>query len=68
MQPSPRILIALQDGYIDGEMRSQHLNLTVKEKLPEENISPYKYWLNEHDEDDTFEKLLQWIETRWMRH
>jgi hypothetical protein len=59
-----RILIALQDGDIDGEMRSQHLNLTVKEKLPEEDIRAYKHWLHEHDEDDTFEKLVQWIEIR----
>ncbi len=59
-----RILIALQDGDIDGEMRSQHLNLTVKEKLPEEDIRAYKHWLHKHDEDDTFEKLVQWIEIR----
>ena len=59
-----RILISLQDGDPDGEMRSQHLNLTVKEKLPEEDIRAYKYWLYEHEEDDSFEKLVQWIETR----
>ena len=47
-----RILISLQDGDPDGEMRSQHLNLTVKEKLPEEDIRAYKYWLYEHEEDD----------------
>ena len=59
-----RILISLQDGDPEGEMRSQHLNLTVKEKLPEEDIRAYKYWLYEHEEDGSFEKLVQWIETR----
>ena len=59
-----RIRIALQDDDPDGEMKSQHLNLSVKEKIPEEDVRAYKYWLYEHSEADTFENLVQWIETR----
>ena len=59
-----RILIALQDGDRSGEMRSHHINLTVKEKLSEEDVRTYKYWLIEHNEMDSFENLVQWIETR----
>ncbi len=60
-----RILVALQDDYHgDKEIRSQHLCLTVKEKLPVDYVREYKYWLSERDEDDDFEKLVQWIERR----
>ncbi|XP_028410463.1 uncharacterized protein LOC114533077 [Dendronephthya gigantea] len=60
-----RILIALQDDDRgDDEIRSQHLCLTVKEKLSVEYVREYKYWLNERDEDDDFKMLVQWIERR----
>ena len=36
-----RILVALQDGDKYGEIKGQHLGLTVKEKLPEEYVREY---------------------------
>ena len=59
-----RILVALQEGDEDGEMEGQHLGLNVNEKLPEEYVREYKYWLHEQGENDTFEKLVEWIDTR----
>ncbi len=53
-----RILVALQDGD-EHEIRGQHLGLTVKEKLPEEYVREYKYWLHEQREEDSFEKSTQ---------
>lgn len=59
-----RILVAIRDSDQSGEMKSQHLGLTVKEKLPEEYVREYKYWLHDRGEEDSFEKLVEWIETR----
>ena len=36
-----RVLIATQDS---GPLHGQRLNLTAKEKLPEEDVQAYKYW------------------------
>ena len=58
-----RKLVALQDGDDNGELRGQHLGLTVKEKLPEEYVRKYKYWLHEQRNGDSFEKLVEWIDT-----
>ena len=59
-----RILVALQDGDEYGEIKGQHLGLTVKEKLPEEYVREYKFWLHEQRNEDSFEKLAEWIDTR----
>ena len=56
-----KILVAVQDNV---ELRSQHLNLTAKEKLSEDDIQSYKYWLCEHDKEDCFEALVEWIEMK----
>jgi hypothetical protein len=54
-----KILVAIQDNV---ELKSQHLNLTAKEKLTEDNVQSYKYWLFEHDREDCFENLVDWVE------
>ena len=59
-----RILVALRDDDPDGELRSQHLSLAVKEKLPEDYVRDYKYWLLEQTKRDCFETLVEWLETR----
>ena len=56
-----KILVAVQDNV---ELKSQHLNLTAKEKLSEDDIQSYKYWLCEHDKEDCFEALVEWIEMK----
>ena len=55
-----RILVALRDDDPDGEIRSQHLSLAVKEKLPEDCVRDYKYWLLEQTKRDCF---VEWLET-----
>ena len=37
-----RTLVSMPNGDINGEMKRQHLSLTVKEKLPEEYVCEYK--------------------------
>ena len=59
-----RILVALRDDDPDGELRSNHLSLAVKEKLPEDYVRDYKYWLLEQTKQDCFETLVEWLETR----
>ena len=44
-----RVLIATQDS---GPLHGQSLNLTAKEKLPEEDVQAYKYWLMDHSRED----------------
>ena len=56
-----KILVAVQDNV---ELKSQHLNLTGKEKLSEDDIQSYKYWLCEHGKEDCFETLVEWIEMK----
>lgn len=38
--------------------------MTAIEKLPEEDIQAFKYWLYEHHEEDTFETLVEWMGMR----
>ena len=59
-----RILVALREDDPDGELKSNHLSLAVKEKLPEDYVRDYKYWLLEQTKQDRFENLVEWIETR----
>ena len=59
-----RVLIAIQDSGSGGELRDQNLSLTAKEKLPEEDIQAYKFWLVQNSEEDTFESLIQWLEIK----
>ena len=59
-----RILVALQDGDECGDVKGQHLGFTVKEKLPEEYVREYKLWLHEQRNEDSFEKLVEGIDTR----
>ena len=56
-----KILVAIQDNV---ELKSQHLNLTAKEKLTEDDVQSYKYWLFEHDREDCFENLVDWVEMK----
>ena len=56
-----RVLIATQDS---GPLHGQSLNLTAKEKLPEEDVQAYKYWLRDHSREDNFESLEEWVELR----
>ena len=56
-----KILVAIQDNV---ELKSQHLNLTAKEKLTEDDVQLYKYWLFEHDRKDCFENLVDWVEMK----
>jgi hypothetical protein len=56
-----RVLIATQDS---GPLHGQSLNLTAKEKLPEEDIQAYKYWLMDHSREDNFKALEEWVEVR----
>ena len=56
-----KILVTVQDN---TELKSQHLNLTAKEKLSEDDIQSYKHWLCEHSKEDCFETLVEWIEMK----
>ena len=56
-----KVLVAVQDNV---ELKSQRLNLTAKEKLSEDDIQSYKYWLCEHGKEDCFETLVEWIEMK----
>ena len=58
-----RVLIVLRDCE-SGELTGQSLNLTAKEKIPEEDLQAYKLWLFEQKERDTFETLVQWVEMK----
>ena len=59
-----RVTIALQDGGPGKELTGQNLNLTAKEKLSQEDVQTYKYWLFEHSREDTFETLVEWVELK----
>jgi hypothetical protein len=56
-----RVLIATQDS---GPLHGQSLNLTAKEKLSEEDVQAYKYWLIDRSREDNFESLVEWVELR----
>jgi hypothetical protein len=38
--------------------------LTAKEKLSEEDVQAYKYWLIDRSREDNFESLVEWVELR----
>ena len=59
-----RVTIALLDSGPGKELTGQNLNLTAKEKLSQEDVQTYKYWLFEHSRKDTFESLVEWVELR----
>ena len=56
-----RVSLSTKDG---GSFQSESLNLTAKEKLPEEDVQTYKHWLLDHLREDNFESLIEWIEIR----
>ena len=56
-----RILISVKDC---GSLHDQSLNLSAKEKLSEEDIQAYKFWLMDHSRENCFESLVEWIELK----
>ena len=46
------------------ELTGQNLNLTAKEKLSQQDVQAYKYWLIVHSREDTFGTLVEWVELR----
>ena len=59
-----RVMIALRDSGPGKELTGQNLNLTAKEKLSQQDVQAYKYWLIEHYREDIFEDLVEWVELR----
>ena len=59
-----RVMIALEDSGPGKELTGQNLNLTAKEKLSQQDVQAYKYWLIEHSREDTFGTLVEWVELR----
>ena len=59
-----RMMIALQDSGPERELQGQNLNLTAKEKLSEDDVQSYKYWLIDRALEDNFESLVEWVELR----
>lgn len=59
-----RVMVALQDCRPGQELQGQSLNLTGKEKLPEEDVQAYKHWIGDHSLEDNFESLVEWVELR----
>ena len=59
-----RVMIALQDSGPGRELQGQNLSLTAKEKLSEEDVQAYKYWLIDRSLEDNFESLVEWVELR----
>ena len=55
-----RVLIVVQDRG-SGELSGLRLNLTAKEKMPEEDVQACKLWPFDRNEEDTFEALVQWV-------
>ena len=58
-----RVLIVLQDRG-SGELSGQRLNLTAKEKMPEEDVQACKLWPFDRNEKDTFKALVRWVKMR----
>ena len=56
-----RILITVKDC---GSLQDQSLNLSAKEKLSEEDIQAYKFWLLDHSREDCFESQVEWVELK----
>jgi len=59
-----RVMVALQDCGPGQELQGQSLNLTAKEKLPEEDVQAYKHWICDHSLEDNFESLVEWVDLR----
>ena len=59
-----RVIIALQDSGPGRELQGQNFNFTAKEKLSEEDVQSYKYWLIDRALEDNFETLVEWVELR----
>ena len=59
-----RVMIALQDSGPGRELQGRNLSLTAKEKLSEEDVQAYKYWLIDRSLEDNFESLVEWVERR----
>ena len=59
-----RVMIALQDSGPGRELQGQNFNFTAKEKLSEEEVQSYKYWLIDRALEDNFETLVEWVELR----
>ena len=59
-----RVMIAFQDSGPGRELQGQNLSLAAKEKLSEEDVQAYKYWLLDHSLEDNFESLVEWVELR----
>ncbi|CAH3122748.1 unnamed protein product, partial [Porites lobata] len=62
-----RVMIALQDSGPARELQGQNFNFTAKEKLSEEDVQSYKYWLIDRALEDNFETLAEWVELRRLR-
>ncbi len=56
-----RILITVNDG---NSLQGESLNLSAKEKLSEQDIQAYKFWLMDHSRNDCFESLVDWVELK----
>ena len=56
-----RGFLSTKDG---GSLQSESLNLTTKEKLPEDDVQYHKHWSIDHLPEDNFESILKWIELR----
>ena len=59
-----RVIIALQDSGTGIGLSGQNLILTAKEKVSEEGVQAYKYWLIERSLEDSFETLVEWVEPK----
>jgi hypothetical protein len=56
-----RILITVKDG---NSLQDHSLDLSAKEKLSEQDIQAYKFWLMDHSRKDCFESLVNWVELK----
>ena len=59
-----RVMVGMQDCGPGQELQGQSLNLTAKEKLPEEDVQAYKHWIRDHSLEDNFESLVEWVDLR----
>ena len=59
-----RVTVAMQDCGPGQALQGQSLNLTAKEKLPEEDVQAYKLWIRDHSLEDNFESLVEWVDFR----
>ena len=59
-----RVYIALKDCGPGQELQEHNLSLTAKEKLSEDNVQAYKYWLIDRSLEDSFQSLIESVEIR----